>query len=90
MVNHPFFYLSIAAVAPFYCILFLSFIRDIIRSYGASGSGSDKTKTPKKPDSLSGKNSLNFTSIFLAHWVMSESPTPFTFVMNPLARHSGN
>jgi hypothetical protein len=86
-MNHPFFFLSIAAVAPFYCIFFLSLIRDIIRSYYAGGSD----KTPKKPGASSNKNNMTFTSIFLAHWVTGErSPAPFTLIMNPLAGQSAN
>ena len=86
-MNHPFFYLSIAAVAPFYCIFFLSLIRDIIRSHYVDGSD----KTPKKPGSPSDKNRMTFTSIFLAHWVTGEkNPAPFTLIMNPLAGYSSN
>ena len=68
-MNHPFFYLSIAALAPFYCILFLSLIRDIIRSYHQGGSD----KAPKKPTPPTNKRSLNITSIFQAHWIDSET-----------------
>jgi len=86
-MNHPFFYFSIAAIAPFYCIFFLSLVRDIIRSYDAGNSD----RTPKKPGSPPNKNNVTFTSIFFAHWVTSEkSPAPFTLIMNPLAGHSGN
>jgi len=86
-MNHPFFYLSIAAVAPFYCIFFLSLIRDIIRSHTADGSG----KTTRKPGSRSDKNNMTFKSIFLAHWVTSEkSPAPLTLIMNPFVGLSAN
>ena len=80
-MNHPFFYLSIAAVAPFYCIFFLSLIRDIIRSHYAGGSD----ETPKKPTPPTKKNNLDITSIFQAHWVTSEIIPPSTLYKGPRA-----
>jgi hypothetical protein len=81
-MNHPFFYLSIAALASFYCILFLSLIRDIIRSHYADGSD----KTPQKPDPPTNKHKLIIKSVFQAHWINSEnSPaTPLALYERPL------
>jgi hypothetical protein len=67
-MNHPFFFLSIAALAPFYCIFFLSLIRDVIRSHYAGGSN----QTPKKPTTPTNKHKLDITSVFQAHWIDSE------------------
>lgn len=78
-MNHPFFYLSIAAVAPFYCIFLLSLIRDIIRSHYAGGSD----ETPKKPNSSTKKTNLDITSIFQAHWVTNEIIPPSTLFKKP-------
>ena len=81
-MNHPFFYLSIAALAPFYCILFLSLIRDVIRSHSASASD----KAPNKPDRSTKKNNLTFKTLFQAHWIDSESvpAIPLTLFERPL------
>ena len=64
-MNHPFFYLSIAAIAPLYCIFFLSLIRDVIRSHYVDDSG----ETPKKPTHPTKKYKPTITSIVLAHWI---------------------
>ena len=81
-MNHPFFYLSIAALAPFYCILFLSLISDVIRSHSAG----DSVKAPKKPGRHTKKNNLTFKTLFQAHWIDSENiPTiPQTLFEKPL------
>jgi len=83
-MNHPFFYLSIAALAPFYCILFLSLIRDVIRSHSAC----DPDKAPKKPGRPTKKNNLTIKTLFQAHWIDSENiPTiPLTLFERPLTR----
>jgi len=67
-MNHPFFYLSIAAVASFYCIFFLSILRDLIRGRYADGSKDD----PKKPSKPTKKFTPTITSVVLAHWVTGE------------------
>lgn len=76
-MNHPFFYLSIAALAPFYCILFLSLIRDIIRSRNADG----LDKTPRKPDPPTNKRKLTIQSVFQAHWINSENSPAIPLVL---------
>jgi len=82
-MNHPFFYLSIAAIAPFYCILFLSLIRDVIRSHHAG----DSDKTHQKPLPSSKRQNPTIKSIVLAHWVTGgDAPaTPITLLENPLS-----
>jgi hypothetical protein len=75
-MNHPFFILSIAALALFYGILFLSILRDVIRIHFEGGSG----KTPRKPIPPSKKYNLTIRTIVLAHWITGEAnpATPLT------------
>ena len=82
-MNHPFFYLSIAAIAPFYCILFLSIIRDFIRSHRAGGSN----KTNQKSFPFNKRHNPTIKSIVLAHWITGrDAPaTPVTLLENPLS-----
>ena len=68
-MNHPYFYLSIAALAPFYCIFFLSLIRDIIRSHDTGGPDDNQKKPPRPTNNIKPP----ITSIFMAHWVTCES-----------------
>ena len=68
-MNHPFFYLSIAAIAPFYCIFILSIIRDIIRGRYIDGSENQ----PKKPTRPTKKFTPILTSVVMAHWITGEN-----------------
>jgi len=81
-MNHPFFYLSIAALAPFYCIFFLSIIRDIVRGRYADGSDNK----PKKPTRPTKNYTPTITSIALAHWVTcgSSPASPLKLLSMPL------
>ena len=85
-MDHPYFYLSIAALAPFYCIFFLSLIGDIIRSHD-TGSPDNNQKKPPRPTN---RIKPPITSIFMAHWVTCESgpanpPNLFSFPSNGLS-----
>ena len=81
-MNHPFFYLSIAALAPFYCIFFLSIIRDIVRGRYADGSD-NQLKKPKGPTK---KFTPIITSVIMAHWITGENRpiNPLELLPKPL------
>lgn len=78
-MNHPFFFLSIAALAPFYSILILSLLWGFIRSHYEDGSD----KTPKNPTPPRDKRHLSIKPVFFAHWVIpGDSAMPGTFSAN--------
>lgn len=78
------FYFAIAAVAPFYCIFFLSLLRDVIDSYSASGPDT----ASKKHQPTEKKHQPVIKRIFMAHWVTRPeniASTPFTLFKNPMS-----
>jgi len=78
-MNHPFFYLSIAAIAPFYCIFFLSILRDIFRGRYADGSDNQ----PKKPKGSTKKLTPIITSVVMAHWITGENRLVSSLKLHP-------
>ncbi len=64
-MNHPFFYLSVAALGLFYGVFILSLARDLFhqRNTGSSDPNS------RKPDAANERQVPNVKPVCLAHWI---------------------
>jgi len=63
-MNHPLFFLSIAALGLFYGVFFLSILRGEFRARNGGDSGGDSSPPPPTR-----RNPPSIVSVFLAHWV---------------------